>query len=135
MKPRRASRDAKERFTPAEWKRIRAHIRARGMTFKIFLPESLANWLRREIRAGTFKNPAEAAFIAFKDLQDLDRHPELRKKLLQAMVQDSLDDPHPEIPFEKVRADHLAQLRRYASTKPPRPKALPKRSLNLSKNS
>ena len=97
------------------------------MTFEVFLPESLAKWLRQKIQAGMFHDPAEAAFVAFQDLQELDRHPIVRKQLLQAMIQDAIDDPRPGIPIEKVRADHMAQLRRYARTKPPRPKALPKR--------
>ena len=127
MTPTRASKDAKERFTPSEWKRIRAHIRARGMTFKVFLPESVAKWLRKQIAAGHFNDPAEAAFVAFQNLQELDSHPQVRKKLLQAMIRDAIDDPRPSIPYEKVRADHYARLRRYASTTPPRPKPLPKR--------
>jgi hypothetical protein len=101
------------------------------MTFKVFLPKSLANWLRRKIRTGAFKHPAEAALVAFKDLQELDCHPEVRKKLLQAMIRDAIDDPRPGIPIEKVRADHYARLRQYASTKPPRPKPLPKRRKRL----
>jgi antitoxin ParD1/3/4 len=115
-------------FTRAEQKRIQAHIRARGMTFKVFLTESLANWLRRKIRAGAFADPAEAAFVAFQDLQELDSHPKVRKQLLKATVQDAIDDPRPGIPLEKVRTNHFARLRRYARTKPPRPKPLPKRS-------
>jgi Arc/MetJ-type ribon-helix-helix transcriptional regulator len=136
-RPERAeSRDYKSErdFTRAEWARIRAHIRARGMTFKVFLPESMAKWLRKKIAAGHFKDPAEAAFIAFQDLQELERHPQVRKRLVQAMLQDAMDDPHPGIPFEKVRADHYARLRRYVRTKPPHPKPLPKRSVSPSRN-
>jgi antitoxin ParD1/3/4 len=97
------------------------------MTFKVFLPESLAKWLRKQIAAGHFKDPAEAAFVAFQDLQELDRHPQVRQRLLKAMIQAAIDDPRPSIPIEKVRADHFTQLRRYARTKPPHPKPLPKR--------
>jgi hypothetical protein len=36
---------ADNQFTPEEQERIRAHIKAREMTFEVFLPESLADWL------------------------------------------------------------------------------------------
>ena len=106
-------------FTPEQWERIRAHTRARGMTFEVFLPESLATWLREKIAAGVFKDAAEAAFVAFQDLQELDRHPEVRKHLLRAMLEASLKDPRPRIPIEEVRARHHAQLREWANTEPP----------------
>lgn len=114
------------KFTRAEQRRIRAHILARGMTFKVFLPESLANWLRKKIRAGAFHDPAEAAFVAFQDLYELDRHPKVRRDLFGAMLQAAIDDPRPGIPAEKVMAKIRAQTLRYSRTKPPRPKPLPK---------
>lgn len=114
------------KFTRTEQRRIRAHILARGMTFKVFLPESLANWLRKKIRAGVFHDPAEAAFVAFQDLHELDRHPKVRRELLRAMLQASIDDPRPRIPAEKVMTKLRSQTLRYARTKPPRPKPLPK---------
>lgn len=96
------------------------------MTFKVFLPEALANWLRKKIRAGVFHDPGEAAFVAFQDLYELDRHPKVRRELLNAMLQAAIDDPRPAIPAEKVMAEMRAQTLRYARTKPPRPKPLPK---------
>ena len=66
---------AEEEFTPEERERIRANIKARGMTFEVFLPESLADWLREKIAAGVYQDPGEAAFIAFQDLMELDHHP------------------------------------------------------------
>jgi antitoxin ParD1/3/4 len=117
---------AERKFTRAEERRIRANILARGMTFKVFLPESLANWLRKKIRAGVFHDPGEAAFVAFQDLHELDRHPRVRRDLLRAMLQASIDDPRPGIPAEKVMARLRAQTLRYARTEPPRPKPLPK---------
>lgn len=89
------------------------------MTFEVFLPESLADWLRQKITDGVFKDAKEAAFVAFQDLQELDRHPEVRKQLLQAMLEASLKDPRPRIPIEDVRARHHAQLREWANTDPP----------------
>jgi hypothetical protein len=43
-------------FTPEEQERIQAHIKARGMTFEVFLPESLANWLRAKLAEGVFSD-------------------------------------------------------------------------------
>lgn len=113
-------------YTPAEQKRIRAHILARGMEFRVFLPEGMADWLRKKVRAGVFQSPSEAAFIAFQDLIELDKHPEARKTLLKAMLDVRINDPRPGIPAEKVFARIRARTRRYARTKPPRPKPLPK---------
>ena len=120
------TRPVERKFTRAEEKRIRAHILARGMTFKAFLPESLANWLRKQIRAGVFQDPAEAAFVAFQDLVELDRHPDVRKALLRAVLKAAGEDPRPAIPAEKVLARFRTQWRRYARTPPPRPQPLPK---------
>ena len=108
-----------ESFTPEEEERIRAHIRARGMTFDVFLPEQLADWLRAKLVAGVFKDAREAAFIAFQDMQELDRHPEVRKELLKAMINASADDPRPGISTEELRERHRAKLRDYANTEPP----------------
>jgi hypothetical protein len=63
-------------FTAEQQARIQAHIRARGMTFEVFLPESLTNWLHTKLAEGAFSDAKEAAFIAFQNLQKLDRHPE-----------------------------------------------------------
>jgi hypothetical protein len=41
-------------FTTEQWERIRAHLRARGTTFEVFLPETQAEWLRAKIAAGVF---------------------------------------------------------------------------------
>jgi len=107
------------KFTPEQEERIRANISARGMTFEVFLPEQLADWLRAKLAAGVFKDPREAAFIAFQDMQELDRHPEVRKELLEAMITASADDQRPGISSEEVRDRHRAKLREYANTEPP----------------
>jgi hypothetical protein len=63
-------------FTAEEQARIQAHIRARGMTFEVFLPESLTNWLHTKLAEGAFSDAKEAASIALQNLPELDRHPE-----------------------------------------------------------
>ncbi len=116
-----------ESFTPEEDERIRAHVRARGMTFEVFLPETLANWLREKISAGVYQDPGEAAFVAFQELQELDRHPEVRKQLFAAMVDAGLSglEPGETMTLEEWRARHQAQLREWARTEPPEPRPIP----------
>jgi|SRR5271163_3126331 len=108
-----------DKFTPEEEERIRANIRARGMTFEMFLPEQLADWLRAKIDAGVFKDAREAAFLAFQDMQELDRHPEVRQELLKAMINASMDDPRPGISTEEMRERLRARLSEYANSEPP----------------
>jgi len=90
-------------FTPEEDARISAHVRARGLTFEVFLPEGLADWLWQKLEAGVYKDPKEAAFIAFQDLMELDRHPAVRAQLFKAMVNAAADDPRPGITIEEWR--------------------------------
>lgn len=44
--------EVENEFTPEEWERIRAHLRARGMTFEVFLPERSAEWARAGLASG-----------------------------------------------------------------------------------
>src|SRR5260221_14365163 len=110
-----------DEFTSEQQERIKAHTRARGMMFEVFLPEELADWLRLKIAAGMFKNPGEAAFVAFQDLQAFDRHPDARRALLTAMIEVSINDSRPCIPIEEVREQYVAQMREDANTEPPAP--------------
>jgi hypothetical protein len=110
-----------DEFTPEQQERIKAHTRARGMTFEVFLPEESADWLRLKIAAGMFKNPGEAALVAFQDLQALDRHPVARRALLTAMIEASVNDPRPGISIEEFREQFLAQMREDANIEPPAP--------------
>lgn len=109
-------------FTPEEDARICAHIRARGLTFEVFLPEGMAKWLWQKLEAGVYKDPGEAAFLAFQDLMELERHPKVRAELLKAMLDAAAGDPRPGITIEEWRAKHHAKLREYASTEPPAPR-------------
>ena len=65
-----------------------------------------------------FQDARQAAFIAFKDLRELDRHPEVRRALLTAMLRDGIDSG-PGISMEEFREQHRAMLREYANTEPP----------------
>jgi len=124
--------DAAHPFTPEEDARISAHIRARGLTFEVFLPEGIADWLWQQLEKGVYKDPGEAAFVAFQDLMELDRYPKVRTELLKSMLNASADDPRPGISIEAWRAKHEATLREYASTEPPAPRIWPP-SFNPSK--
>ena len=108
-----------DKFTAEQEERIRANIRARGMIFEVFLPEQLADWLREKLAAGVITDASEAAFLALQDMQELDRHPEVRKELLKAMIKASADDPRPGISTEEMRERHRAKLREYANSEPP----------------
>jgi hypothetical protein len=116
---------AEHTFTPEEDERISAHIRARGLTFEVFLPEGIADWLWQQLEAGAYKDPQEAAFVAFQDLMELDHLPEVRAHFLEARIQSALDDPRPSISLEDWRAEHAATLREYANTEPPAPRTWP----------
>ena len=106
-------------FTPEEHERIRAHIRARGMAFEVFLPESMANWLREKLAAGVFKDPGEAAFVAFQDMRELDQHPAVRQELLKAMIETRAANLGEGISMEELRAKYRAQMRQFADTELP----------------
>jgi Uma2 family endonuclease len=108
-----------DEFTPEERARIQAHIRARGMTFEVFLPESLANWLRAKLTEGVFSDTKEAAFVAFQDLRDLDEQPQIREQLLNAVTEDRLGDQRPGIPAEQWIEAQRARWRRWAETETP----------------
>jgi hypothetical protein len=85
------------KFTPEERARIQARIRARGMTFEVFLPERLANWLQMKLAEDVFRDPKEAAFVAFQQLKRLDEHPQVREQLLKATIENVIQDPRPGI--------------------------------------
>lgn len=114
-----AGTDSSDALSLEQRARIRANIRARGMTFEVFLPEPLANWLREKIAAGVYRDAQEAAYLAFQDLRELDRHPEVRRELLSAMIKDGLKDSGRTYSPEEVRAELRAMRREYANTEPP----------------
>jgi len=97
-------------FTPEEQARIQRRIREHGVTFEIFLPEDMADWLREKLAAGVFDSASTAAFVAFQDLIELDRHPKVRRQLMTAMVDASVNDPSPSIPAEEVFASLDAKM-------------------------
>jgi Arc/MetJ-type ribon-helix-helix transcriptional regulator len=105
-----------EEFSPEQWERIRAQIRARGMTFEVFLPETQADWLREKIESGLFKDAGEAAFVAFQDMLELERHPEVRQALRKAMAEQGMESGV--VSFEEMTGRHRVRLREYANSEP-----------------
>jgi antitoxin ParD1/3/4 len=103
-------------FTPDEEARVQRRIRERGMTFEVFLPEGMADWLRGKLVAGKFESPAEAAFVAFQQMMELDRHPEVKRQLLAATIQSSIDDPRPSVPADEAFARLRARMRELAAS-------------------
>jgi Arc/MetJ-type ribon-helix-helix transcriptional regulator len=89
------------------------------MTFEVFLPESLADWLRKKIADGVYTDATEAAYLAIQDLRELDRHPEVRCDLLGAMINDALKEPVETFTIEEVRFKLRALRREYADNDPP----------------
>lgn len=110
-----------ERVTTEERARIRHRIRERGMTFEVFLPGELAEWLRAQLAAGVFTDAGEAGFVAFQDLRALSEHPEARRALLDGMLDAALRDPRASTPLAAVRTEHETYLRELAreSARPP----------------
>lgn len=108
-------------FSVEQRDRIRANFRARGMTIEVFLPESLADWLREKLAAGVYANAGEAAYLAFQELRELDRHPQVRRALLTAMLEDGLKeaDSGQTYSIDEVRAHIRAIQRKYADIEPP----------------
>lgn len=88
--------------TPEEAARMRENSRERGMTFEVFLPEGLSDWLQELLTKGVFESPKEAAFVAFQSLRDLHTHPKIQKQLLTAMLEASINDPSPVVPTEEA---------------------------------
>ncbi len=98
-----------------------AHVGA--TSFEILLPEDLAAWLREKIAHGVYRDAREAALLAFQDMRELDRHPEVRRRLFDDTIHALLDDPDPSVPAEQILAELRAQTRDWA-----RPNAQPRRS-------
>lgn len=94
---------------------IRARNRERGLTFEVFLPTDLADWLRQQISTGVFEDESEAALVAFQDLQALSRHPTARQALLDAMLNTAISDPRESTTLEDLRAEYEAHVQELAS--------------------
>jgi Arc/MetJ-type ribon-helix-helix transcriptional regulator len=101
-------------LTPEEEERVRRRIRERGLTFEVFLPEGIADWVRARVAEGSFTDPSEAAFVAFQRFIELWDHPEVEKQLLLAVLNERMNDSRPGIPSEQVFADMEANIRKLA---------------------
>jgi antitoxin ParD1/3/4 len=101
-------------LTSEEQERVSRRIRERGLTFEVFLPEGIANWVKDKVAAGIFESPAEAAFVAFQRFIELHEHPEVEKQLLRAVLEDRINDPRPGIPAEQFHAEFEARIRKMA---------------------
>lgn len=91
----------------AQAARLKAQAAEGGLRFEAYLTPDTAVWLLELIEKGTFLDPQEAAFVIFKEAQDLHPHADLRHELLKRMIQASIDDPRPSLASEEV----LAQLK------------------------
>ena len=66
-----------------------------------------------------YTDAREAAYLAFQDLRELDRHPEVRRDLLGAMINDSLKEPVETFTIEEVHSKFRALRREYADNDAP----------------
>jgi len=103
-----------------EWPPAPAHVGA--TSFEILLPEDLAAWLREKITHGVYRDAREAALLAFQDMRELDRHPEVRRRLFDDTIHALLDDPDPSMPAEQILAELRAQTRDWARPNAPPPR-------------
>jgi Putative addiction module component len=70
-----------------------APIFAPAAFLRSFFTRIIGRLAARKIAAGVYADAKEAAYLAFQDLRELDRHPQVRRELLTAMIKDSLDSP------------------------------------------
>ena len=101
----------------AQAQALTTQAREGGLRFEVFLPPGLAEWMLGMVEAGTFLDPAEAAFVILGEHQELSAHPDLRRELLKRTLQATIDDPRARIPHEEVMAKMQELSRR------PRPAA------------
>jgi antitoxin ParD1/3/4 len=81
---------------------LRGQAKAGGLRFSVYLPPRLADWLLGLVEKGTFMDPSEAVFVMLQEAQELEPHHDLRRELLNRMLQAAEDDPRPAIPAEEV---------------------------------
>ena len=101
-------------LTPEEEESVRRKIRERGLTFEVFLPEGIADWVKARVADGEFEDPAEMAFVTFQRFIELYEHPSVEKQLLHAVLEERRNDSRPGVPAEQVFADLKAKIRKMA---------------------
>ena len=70
---------------------VRRQAAAGGLTFEVYLPPTLAEWVIRLVEQEVFHSPAEAVFVAMQSFRELDDHPDVKQALLTRMLQKGMD--------------------------------------------
>jgi len=81
---------------------LREQAKAGGLRFSVYLPPGLAEWLLGLVEKGTFIDPSEAVFVLLQEAQELEPHHDLRRELLNRILQAAENDPRPGSPAEEV---------------------------------
>lgn len=87
-----------------------------GLRFEVWLSPERAAWVLERIIAGEFIDPCEAAFVAFGEAIELDRHPKVRRALLEAMIVAAMEGPTVEA--KQAMAEIKAKLNERGSCEP-----------------
>ena len=81
---------------------LRGQAKAGGLRVSVYLPPRLADWLLGLVEKGTFIDPSEAVFVMLQEAQELEPHHDLRRELLNRILQMAKDDPRPAISSEEA---------------------------------
>ncbi|GAB4200718.1 MAG: hypothetical protein Tsb002_36970 [Wenzhouxiangellaceae bacterium] len=73
-----------------------------GLSFEGFLTPDLAEWILAMVETGEFIDPGEAVYVLMQQAKELNPHEDLRKELLNRMLQEAADSPHPPISGEEA---------------------------------
>lgn len=99
----------------AQAKALREQAAKGGLSFEVFLPSGMAEWILDYVERGVFIDPSEAVFVMLGEYQDYELHEDLREEVLRRSLQASMDQADEGIPAETF----FAQLKE--DLKKPRP--------------
>jgi antitoxin ParD1/3/4 len=77
-------------------------VKAGGLRFSVYLPPDLADWILALVEKGAFIDPSEAVFVMLQEAQELEPHHDLRRELLNRILQAAEDDSRPGSPPDEV---------------------------------
>jgi antitoxin ParD1/3/4 len=83
---------------------VRRQAAEGGLTFEVYLPPSLAEWMISLVEHEVFHSPSEAVFVAMQSFRELDDHPDLQQELLNRAIQKGIDSVEEDggMPAEEV---------------------------------
>jgi len=102
----------------AQAKSLRQQAAGGDLSFEVYLPSGLAEWVLDFVERGVFTDPSEAVFVIMGEHRDLEPHSDLRLEIRNRSLDAAMNDPGLRISGE----DFLAELEELAN-KPRRPVA------------